>query len=86
MIREEVDAALADRSQGSERRIPISGITGTLSKPRLQLDAQAVASLAAAYAGSDRLLEKLQKKIGRPGAEAVGSLLERLLGGRKAEP
>ena len=98
VIAREVDGALAGQetaqqtgqatrqATGRQRVIPIAGIGGTVSRPRVRLDAAALAAVAATYAGQGELREKLEKKIGREGAEAVESILDQLLRGRKEEP
>jgi hypothetical protein len=94
VIARDVDAALAGQETAQQtgqatrqqRVIPIAGIGGTVSRPRVRLDAAALAAVAATYAGQGELREKLEKKIGREGAEAVESILDQLLRGRKEEP
>jgi hypothetical protein len=74
------------QATGRQRVIPIAGIGGTVSRPRVRLDSEALAAVAAAYMGQGELREKLEEKIGREGAEAVESILDQLLRGRKEEP
>ncbi len=81
-ISEELDATLAEQAQGQARVIPIAGISGTLSRPRVRIDASTLASLAATYAGHGRVRTKLEEKLGKEGAEAVDDLLNRILRGR----
>ena len=82
-ISEEVDAALSGEAQGKVKLIPITAITGTLSRPRLRVDARALAGLAATYTGQGRIRDELEEKLGKEGAEAVDEFLQRILrGGR----
>ena len=83
VIARELDAELADRKSGREQVIPIAGIKGTVTRPRVQLDRAALASLASIYARQGKLFEKLEKTLGKEGAEAVGGLLDQILRGRK---
>ena len=64
--------------------VPIAGVTGTLDRPRVRLDRNALAALAAEYATGAELNEALDKTLGPGTGEAVQGLLEQLLkGGRK---
>jgi uncharacterized protein involved in outer membrane biogenesis len=88
-IRKELGAALAGsegeaaQAQVKEEVIPIEGVGGTVSSPRIALGRAGLAALAARYAGSGRLQEKLQEKLGKGGAEAVQGILEGVFGGGK---
>ncbi len=86
VISRELDAELANQKGGREKVIPIAGIGGTVSRPRVQLDRAALAAVAATYLSHGRLGEKLEETLGREGAEAVRGLLDQILGGRKEEP
>lgn len=86
VITRELDAELADRKSGREQVIPIAGIKGTVTRPRVQLDRAALASLASVYTGQGKFFEKLEEKLGKEGAEAVGGWLDQILRGRKQEP
>ena len=85
VIARELDAELADREKGRERVIPITGIGGTVNRPRVQVDRAALANLAAIYTGQGKLQQKLEEKLGKQGAEAVGGLLDQILRGRQRE-
>jgi hypothetical protein len=66
--------------------IPITGVGGTIARPKVRLDQRAVAEVAATYASGGRMREKLEETVGPEGAEAVQDLLEQLLrGGGKPE-
>ncbi|MFQ5513531.1 MAG: AsmA-like C-terminal region-containing protein [Myxococcota bacterium] len=82
-ISEELDAAVAGQPTGAPRVIPIAGIRGTLSRPRVHIDRAVLADLAASYLGHGRMHEKLEEKLGKEGAEAVDDLLQKILRGRK---
>ncbi len=86
VIARELDAELADRKSGREQVIPIAGIKGTVTRPRVQLDRAALASLASIYTGQGKLFEKLEETLGKEGAEALGGLLDQILRGRKQGP
>jgi hypothetical protein len=79
VIEEELDAELGGESRGRERVIPITSVGGTLDRPKVRLDQQALAELAASYATSGSVREKLEEKIGGEGADAVQDLLEQIL-------
>ena len=77
----EVDRELGKRAR-RQTVIPIAAVGGTVDRPRLRLDRQALAGLALEYAaGSDRLQEKLEEAIGEEGAGTVRDLLDSLLRG-----
>ena len=79
----EVDRELGKRSR-RQTVIPIAAVGGTVDRPRLRLDRQALAGLALEYAaGSDRLQEKLEEAIGEEGAGTVRDLLDSLLRGHR---
>ncbi len=67
---------------GSPTVIPITHIGGTLERPRVEIDRDTLAQVALAYAGSGRVREKLDEKLGPGAADAVEGLLDRLRGGR----
>ncbi|MEE9281755.1 MAG: AsmA family protein [Myxococcota bacterium] len=76
----EVDEELG-KSAGRRTVIPIAGITGTVQRPRVRLDRDALGVLALELAtGASSLQEKLEESVGEEAAEAVKDLLERLLG------
>ncbi len=78
-----VDEELCKRSS-RQTVIPIAAVGGSVARPRLRLDRQALAGLALEYAaGSDRLQEKLEEAIGEEGAGTVRDLLDSLLRGNR---
>ena len=79
----EVGEELGDKRSGREKVIPIAGIGGTVSRPRVKLDASALAALAEAYTGQGEVREKLEEKLGKEGADALEDILQGILGGRK---
>ena len=85
VISEQLDAELAGSAGGGrERVIPIEGVTGTVEKPRVVLDRDALASALTSYATQGRVKQELEERLGKEGAEAVGDLLEQILrGGRE---
>ncbi len=81
VLSREVDSELGKRSR-RQTVIPIAAVGGSVDRPRLRLDQQALAGLALEYAaGSDRLQEKLEEAIGEEGAGTVRDLLDSLLRG-----
>ena len=68
---------------GSERRrvIPIAGVTGTLYRPRVRIEASTLLSLASEYAAASPLLERIEERIGSENVEAAKQLLDRILSG-----
>jgi hypothetical protein len=85
VIGEALDAELSGAERGREKVIPITGVGGTISRPKVRLDQRALAEVAAAYATGGRMREKLEETVGPEGAQAVQDLLEQLLRG-KAQP
>jgi hypothetical protein len=75
----ELDAELG-KAKGAPTVIPIAHVAGTLDAPRVQIDREVLAQLALAYTGTDRVREKLEKKIGPAGTEILDELLR---GGEK---
>ncbi len=65
--------------------IPIEGVTGTIEKPRVVLDRDALARALTSYATQGRVREELEERLGVEGAEAVGDLLEQILRGGKGK-
>lgn len=66
-----VDAALADRSSGSQRVIPLARVGGTLEQPRVEISAETVARLAASWASAEdraHLEKQVDKALGTEGA------------------
>ena len=81
VLSQEVDEELGKRSR-RQTVIPIAAIGGSVDRPRLRLDRQALVGLALEYAtGSDRLQEKIEEAIGEEGAGTVRDLLDSLLRG-----
>ena len=76
--------ALSGRLLLDEERqkvIPIEGVRGTVSSPRVVLDRTAVSSAFATYATGGRTREKLDEQLGPGGADLVEDLLEKFLRG-----
>ena len=71
----ETDAPAAAR----RRVIPITGVRGTISKPRVVLDRAAVSAALAAYTAEGVVREKLEERLGSEGAEIVEGFLEQFL-------
>jgi hypothetical protein len=82
LLGQELESELSGRpaSRGG-RVIPIEGISGTLSSPRVALNRAAVSSALASYASGGRTREKLEETLGKEGADAVEDVLEKLLRG-----
>jgi hypothetical protein len=84
-IGEEVDAALGSGA-GRRRTIPLASVTGTLDEPRVALTREALAGVAAAYAGDERRREKWEERLderlgegrGKDVLEALDKVLESL--------
>jgi hypothetical protein len=70
-VGEEVDAALGAGS-GRARTIPLASVTGTLDEPRVALTREAIAGIAAAYAGDERRREKWEKRLDEKLGEGRG--------------
>ena len=79
----EVGEELGDKRSGREKVIPIAGIGGTVSRPRVKLDATALAAEAEAYTSQGKVREKLEETLGKEGADALEDILQGILGGRK---
>jgi hypothetical protein len=82
VIGEALDAELSGAERGREKVIPITGVGGTVSRPKVRLDQRALAEVAAAYATGGPMREKLEETVGPEGAQAVQDLLEQLLRGK----
>ena len=64
--------------------IPVEAVRGTVARPRLILDRDAVAGVATTLATRGELGRKLDDTLGPGGAEAVQQILDQLLrGGRR---
>jgi hypothetical protein len=80
-----VDSALAESEAGERRVIPLAHVRGTVSEPRVELTAEAVARLAASWATEEQredLEEKIDEALGSEGAgrqvfDALEGVLER---------
>lgn len=79
-LADEVDRELGGAG-ARERVIPIAGVRGTLARPRVVLDREALVAFAGAYAEDEQVRESLDRVLGPGGAEAVEGLLEQLLRG-----
>lgn len=88
----ELDAALAGEgavaasSARRPRRIPLAHVVGTLKQPRVDLSPSAIASLSGRYAFEKqrgKLEEEIDERLGRGSGEAVGEILDGILGGRE---
>lgn len=79
----EVDQDLGGSTAPEERVIPISGVRGTVSRPRVTVDREALAEVARAYVTGGRLRRKLEERLGTEGAEAVEGVLDRILKGER---
>ena len=86
LLSEELDSELAgEGAQGRTRVIPIEGVSGTVSSPRVRLDRRAVSSALSTIAGDTELRERLDETLGPGGAEIVEDVLDKLFrrGGQK---
>jgi AsmA protein len=81
VLAKKADAQLTGTGKARERVIPITRVTGTYDSPRIELDQKALAALASAYAGDERMKKKLDKALGPGAGEAVQGVLDGLLGG-----
>jgi hypothetical protein len=88
LLRKEVGAELAGDARVEEEVIPLEGIGGTLARPRLILNKASMARLAARYAIRGPLGDKLEKKLGTEGSEALKRVLDgiRTRRERRGEP
>jgi AsmA protein len=93
----EVDAALSEASEsgtgsapaGRSRVIPLAGVRGTLSEPRVDLASGAVSAFMARYAGGARrgeLERKIEERLGEGTGREVIGVLEGILGGKRRAP
>ncbi len=86
LLSEELDAELAgEGAQGRTRVIPIEGVSGTVSSPRIRLDRRALSSALSTVVGGSEVRERLDEKLGPGGAEIVEDVLDKLFrgGGQK---
>ena len=72
----EVDEELGGTAR--ERVIPIAGIGGTVTEPRVKLDRDALIALTQSYLGQSQLREKLEERVGSEGAEVIEGVLEQI--------
>ena len=72
-LSEELDAELAGTAPDSGRRrvIPITGVRGTVSKPEIILDREALSLALSTYATGGKLREKLERSLGTDGADVA---------------
>lgn len=83
----EVDEELGGEAPGEPTVIPVEAVRGTIARPRLILDRDAVAGVAATLAMRGALGRKLDDTLGPGGAEAVQQIFDQLLrGGRRGAP
>ncbi len=80
----DLDRELGGRGE-RPRVIPISGIKGSVSAPRVRLDAKAVSAAASIYLGSGSVAREIDEKLGPGAAEAVEGILDVLRGGKREE-
>ncbi len=80
LLSREVDATLGPAPDAKPRVIPIAGIGGTVTNPRVQLDQDAVLAIGAALSGSERIKKQLDEKLGPGAGEAVEEVLDLLRG------
>jgi hypothetical protein len=84
-LEEELGGALASGGAGP-RSIPLASVTGTLDEPRVSLTREALAGIAAAYAGDTHRREKWERKLderlgegrGKDVLEALDQMLDKL--------
>ena len=81
VISKNADAQLAGTAGAKQRTIPITHIGGTYDSPRVELDQKTLSAIAAAYLGNDKVLKRLDKKLGPGAGEAIQGVLDGLLGG-----
>ncbi len=83
----EVDEELTGEAPDEPTVIPVEAVRGTIARPRLILDRDAVAGVATTLATRGELGRKLDDTLGPGGAEAVQQILDQLLrGGRRRAP
>ena len=89
-VREVIDAVLAGKAGAREdyvpqrRDIPLAGVKGELSDPKVKIAGGSAARFAAAYATdiyADKLREELDERVGPAAGEAVENVREGLFGG-----
>jgi len=85
-LSEQGDRALTGAVPERATVIPIEGITGTLARPRIEIDAGALAGVASTLAGQSRLGQKLEEALGPDGSGAVQDLLDQLFKPRQDDP
>lgn len=83
----EVDEELGGEAPDEPTVIPVEAVRGTIARPRLILDRDAVAGVAATLATRGALGRRLDDTLGPGGAEAVQQIFDQLLrGGRRGAP
>ena len=80
----EMDEELSGQRPKEPTVIPIEGVRGTVSRPRVRVDRAALAGVATTLATRGRLGRDLEEKLGPGAAEAVQQIFDQLLrkGGR----
>ncbi|MBW2414792.1 MAG: hypothetical protein JRG76_09825 [Deltaproteobacteria bacterium] len=83
-LSKEADEELLGEAPEQPTVIPIEGVHGTIARPRLVLDRDALAGVASTLATSGEVGEKLERVLGAEGAETMKQILEQMLkGGRR---
>jgi hypothetical protein len=82
----DLDEELGGTGSAKERVIPIAGVGGTVTRPRVDLGGRRIIKKAQAYLGQDRVREKLEEKVGKEGAEAIEGILDQILRPRQKNP
>jgi hypothetical protein len=96
-LHREVSQDLSGQADAQEQVIPIEGVGGTVSSPRLRIDRQTLVALATRMAAGGRLGkqldekrkdldDKIEKRMGKEGADAIRGLLDSVLGGGRRRP
>ena len=75
------DSELAGNARAKTRTIPITHIGGTYDNPKLEIDQKTLSAVAGAYLGDEKVLKRLDKKLGPGAGEAIQGVLDGLLGG-----
>jgi hypothetical protein len=83
VLSKEADEELGAQAGAPRTVIPIEGISGTVSAPRIRLSRAVLAKLASRAAASSPIGRSFERAIGKEASQAVQGLLERILGGRQ---
>jgi hypothetical protein len=90
VLRKELDKELGGSGEGSEKVIPITGVGGTITRPRVKIDQRALSQLASSYLlegeTGKQVNQALEERLGKEGSEAVQGLLKGILGGGQPAP